>query len=93
MKTVKYNANWDIMNTYENLQIVLSQFFINKQILVYIGLIQISIGLSVLEFDSREPKWKAIRLHSTICIIWSPIPWAKTKVIKNYLPLPSQNTP
>jgi hypothetical protein len=44
------------MNNYAILQIVLSQFFINKQILVYNGLIQISIGLSVLEFDYSEPK-------------------------------------
>ncbi len=38
---VKYDANWEIMNTYENLQIVWSQFFTNK---VIFGLIRISIG-------------------------------------------------
>ncbi len=38
---VKYDANREIMNTYENLQIVWSQFFTNK---VIFGLIWISIG-------------------------------------------------
>ncbi len=33
---VKYNTNWEIMNTYENLQIVWSQFFTKKLIFVYI---------------------------------------------------------
>jgi hypothetical protein len=32
------------MNTYKKLQIVQSQFFTDKLIFVYIGLIQISIG-------------------------------------------------
>ncbi len=34
---VKYDADWEIMNTYENLQIVWSQFFTNKLIFIYIG--------------------------------------------------------
>ncbi len=33
---VKYNANWEIMNTYKNLQIVQSQFFSDNLIFVYI---------------------------------------------------------
>jgi hypothetical protein len=33
---VKYNANQEIMNTYENLQIVRSQFFTDMLIFVYI---------------------------------------------------------
>jgi hypothetical protein len=33
---VKYNTDWEIMNTYKNLQIVLTQFFTDKLILVYI---------------------------------------------------------
>jgi len=32
----KYNANQEIMNTYENLQIVQSQLFTDKLILIYI---------------------------------------------------------
>ncbi len=31
---VKYNADWEIMNTYENLQIVQSQFFTEKLIFI-----------------------------------------------------------
>ncbi len=33
---VKYNANWEISNTYENLQIDRYQFFTDKLILIYI---------------------------------------------------------
>ncbi len=33
---VKYNANWEIMNTYKYLQIVQSQFFTNELIFIYI---------------------------------------------------------
>jgi hypothetical protein len=33
---VKYNAEQEIMNTYENVQIVWSQFFTDKQIFDYI---------------------------------------------------------
>ncbi len=29
INTVKYDANWEIMNTYENLQIVRSEFDLN----------------------------------------------------------------
>ncbi len=31
---LKYDAEWEIMNTYENLQIVLSQFFTSKLIFI-----------------------------------------------------------
>ncbi len=34
---VKYDADWEITNAYENLQIVRSQFFTDKLILIYIG--------------------------------------------------------
>ncbi len=36
MNTVKYNANLEITNTYDNLQIVQSQFFTKKLIFIYI---------------------------------------------------------
>ncbi len=49
----------------------------------------ISIGLLVFIFDAHDHKRRAIRLHLTICNIQSPIRWAITKVIKNYLPLPN----
>ncbi len=60
---VEYNANWEIMNTYENLQIVWSLFFTDKLIF---GIIQISFGLSVFRFDANEHKQRAIWLHATI---------------------------
>ena len=47
---VRYDANQEIMNTYENLQIVQSQFSFK------FGLIQISIGLSVFRFIAKEYK-------------------------------------
>ena len=40
INTVKYDAKWEITNTYENLQIVWSQFFTDKLIF---GLISIAI--------------------------------------------------
>ena len=36
INTVKYDTDREIMNTYENLQIVLTQFFTDKLIFVYI---------------------------------------------------------
>jgi hypothetical protein len=33
---VKYNTNWEITKTYDNLQIVQSQFFTDKLIFIYI---------------------------------------------------------
>ncbi len=50
---VKYNPNWEIMNTYENLQIVQSQFFTDELIFIYI---RIFIGLSVFEFVANKYK-------------------------------------
>ncbi len=44
----KYDADQEIMNTYENLQIVWSQFFTDKLIF---GLIQIPIGLFGIQFQ------------------------------------------
>ncbi len=44
------------MNTYENLQIVQSQFFTDKLIFFIFGLIQIFIGLSVFGFNENEHK-------------------------------------
>jgi hypothetical protein len=45
---VKYNADWEIMITYENLQIGQPQFFTDMLIF---GLIWIYIGLLVFGFD------------------------------------------
>ncbi len=36
INTVKYDADWEIMNIYENLQIVWSQFFTDILLFVYI---------------------------------------------------------
>ena len=48
MYTVKYDADWEITNIYENLQIVWSQFIADMLLFVYICLLRVSIGLSVL---------------------------------------------
>ncbi len=69
------------MNTYENLQIVWSQFFTNKLILFIFSLIWISIGLSVFGLVANQYKQIAIWLHSTICNVQSAIWLAITKVI------------
>ncbi len=36
INTVKYDTDWEIMDTYENLQIVWTQLFTNKLIFIYI---------------------------------------------------------
>ncbi len=51
------------------------------------GLLQISIGLSVLGFVANEYKWTAIRSLSTIRNIRSGIRWTNPKVKKHYSPL------
>ncbi len=46
---VKYDADWEITNTYENLKIVRFHIFTDKLIFEF-GIIWISIGLSVFGF-------------------------------------------
>ncbi len=53
---VKYNANCEIMNTYENLQIVQSQFFTDKLIFIYIWSKLNIFGLLVFRFVAKEYK-------------------------------------
>ncbi len=48
-----------------------------------------SIGLLVFGFNANEYKRRAIRLHSTICNIQSPIRWVIMKVILNHSLLPT----
>ncbi len=67
---VKYYA---ITNTYNTLQIVQSQFFTDKKYSFIFSLIRISNGLLVFRLDANEHKQRAIRLHSTIHNIRSPI--------------------
>ncbi len=83
---VKYNADREITNIYENLQIVGTHFFTDLLPFVNIfGLLQISIGLLVFRFVVN--KYKRITIHAllTICNIQSVIWWAITKVILNCL--------
>ncbi len=82
INTVKYNADWEIMSIYENLQTVWSQFS-----LIYLfifGQLRISIGLLVFGFIANEYQRRAIRLLLTIHIIQSAIRWAILKVILNH---------
>ncbi len=46
---VEYNVDWEIINIYENLQIVRSHFFTDMQLFVYIQSTS-NIGLSVFGF-------------------------------------------
>ncbi len=65
LMTLKYDANWEITNTYENLQIVWSQFFTDTLILIYIWSYSNRISISLLVFGFVANKYKriAIRLH------------------------------
>ncbi len=77
---VKYDADWEIMNIYENLQIVWSQFFSGYY--SFIGLLQISTSLSVFRFVANEYKSIAIWSLSTIHNTWSNIRWTIPNVKK-----------
>ncbi len=92
LNMVKYNADQEIMNIYENLKTVWSHFSLICYYSLIFGLLQISIGLSVFGFVANEYKWITIHSLLTICNIWSGIWWEITKVILNYLPLPTLDT-
>ncbi len=51
---VKYDADLENMNIYENLQIVRSQFFTDMLLFVYIGSNSNIFGLSVFRFVANE---------------------------------------
>jgi hypothetical protein len=79
ISTVKYDVDQEIMNIYENLQIVWSQFFTDMQVFL---LLWISIDLLVFGFVANEYKWTPIWSLLTICNIWSGIQWMTPKVKK-----------
>ncbi len=81
INTVKYDDNQEIMNTYENLQIVWSEFLTDKLLFVYIQSNSHIIGLLVFRFNANKHKRRAIQLHSTIRNIRSPIGRVITKII------------
>ena len=85
---VKYYPTQEITNTYENLQIVRSQFFTNKLIFVYIR-----SNLNLYLFISIQIHWQWIQTNSylVICNIRSAIRWAILKVILNCSLLPSMS--
>ncbi len=91
INTVKYDADREITNLYENLKIVQSQFSPICYYSFILGLLWISIGLSVFRFIANEYKWIAIRSLLTIHNIWSGIRWTNPKVKKHYFPLPKWN--
>ncbi len=88
---VKYEANQEIMNTYENLQIVWSQFFTNKLIFIYIGsnanifwFIDIQICCQQIQMKSYSVTFD----YSQYLVTYS---MSNKKVNFNYLPLPSKD--
>ena len=70
INTVKYDADQEIKNIYENLQ---SHFSLICHYSLIFGLLQISIGLSVFGFVANKYKRIAIRSLSTIRNIRSGI--------------------
>ncbi len=59
INTVKYNASREIMNTYENLQIIQSQFFTDKLIFIYIW-----SNLNIYWFVSVRIQFQLIQMKS-----------------------------
>jgi hypothetical protein len=76
---VKYDAKWEITNTYKNLQIVRSQFFTYKLIFMYVCLILNNLPLPNL-YNSKgiyhqpdgvtTPKFKLLYFITTIFANW-----------------------
>jgi hypothetical protein len=56
---VKYDANWEIKNTYENLQIVRSLFFTDKLMFIYIR-----SDLNIYWFIGIQIWWKRTQAKS-----------------------------
>ncbi len=83
---VKYYADREITNIYENLQKVWSQFFTDMLLFIYIWS-NSNIGLSVFGFVVNEYKWIVIRSLLTIHDIQLGIWWTNPKVKNHYLPL------
>ncbi len=82
INTMKFNANWEITNTYENFQTVWSQFFSDKLIFIYIW-----SDSNIYWFISIQICCQRIQMKSysvTICNIRSTIRWAIAKLISNY---------
>jgi hypothetical protein len=65
INTVKYNADREITNIYENLQFDPCFSLICYYSFIF-GLLRISIGLSVFRFVANEYQRRAIRLLLTI---------------------------
>jgi hypothetical protein len=60
INTVKYDGDQEIMNIYEKLQIVPSQFFTNMLLFIYIRS-TLNIGLLVFRFVANKYQQIAIR--------------------------------
>jgi hypothetical protein len=70
INTVKYDADQEIMNIYENLQIVSSKFFTNMLLFIYIWSTSNIFWFIGIRIRCQQI---AIQLHLTICNIWSAI--------------------
>jgi hypothetical protein len=73
INTVKYDADQEIMNIYENLQIVQSHFF--TDMLLFINLVYFEYLLVYRYSDFIANEYKQIIIHSLLTIrnIWSGI--------------------
>ena len=85
INTVKYNADREITNIYENLQKVWSQFFTDMLLFVYIRSTS-----NIYWFIGIRIRWQQIQTNSysvtfNIRTIRSGIQWTNPKVKKHYL--------
>ncbi len=89
INTIKYDTEREIMNIYENLQIVRTYFF--TDMLLFVNIQSTSNMYWFIGIRTNEYKQITIRSLSTIPNIRSGIRWAKPKVILNYSRLPRYN--
>ncbi len=80
INTVKYNADWEITNIYENLQIVWSHFFTNMLLFIYIRStlnIYWFIGIRICcQWIQTNSYWSLLTIRN----IWSGIWWTNLRI-------------
>ena len=91
INTVKYNADWEITNIYENLQIVWSQFVTDMLLFVYIQSTSNIYWFIGIQVCCQQIQTNSYLVTFDIRTSRSGIRWMNPKVKKNYLPLLSFN--
>ncbi len=83
INTVKYNADQEIMNIYENLQIVWSQFVTDMQLFIYIQSTSNIYWFIGIQIRCQQIQTNSYSVTFDIHTIRSSIQWKNPKVKKS----------